>query len=83
MIGVSEQAAQTIVTTLSSLIIMIPMGQAEACSAISGNCIGANNVWLGQRFSKLIGKVTAFIVLIIATSVYFLRDKIAIMFTSD
>ena len=72
LIGVSEQAAQTLITTLSGLIIQIPSGLAEGVCAVSGNCIGASNVTLGKRFVSLVAKVTAAIVLVISFLLYIL-----------
>lgn len=83
MIGVSEQAAQTIVTTLSGLIIQVPLGLGEGVCAVAGNCIGANNIALGKRFVNLIAKVTACLALIISVTLFFCSEKIAGLFTRD
>ena len=83
IIGVSELAAQTIVTTLSSIIIQVPMGLAEGVCAVSGNAIGANNVTLAKRFVSLVAKITAGIVLLISFLLFLLSKEIAEIFTHE
>ena len=83
IIGVSELAAQTIITTLSAIIIQVPVGLAEGVCAVSGNCIGAGNVALAKRFVSLIAKVAVGIILAISSLLYLLSDRIAGIFTHE
>ena len=83
IIGVSELAAQTIITTLSAIIIQVPVGLAEGVCAVSGNCIGAGNVALAKRFVSLIAKVAVGIILAISSLLYLLSDGIAGIFTHE
>ena len=83
MIGVSEQATQTIITTLSALVIQVPLGLSEGVCAVSGNCIGADNVALAKRFVNLVAFITAGFVILIAGIMFFSSSQIANLFTHD
>ena len=82
-IGVNELATQTIVASIAGLLIQIPLGLSEGVCAVTGNCIGVDNVELGKRFVRLVAKVTLVIVFAISLSLFFLSTHVAQLFTTD
>ena len=72
-IGVPEQAAQVMITSISHILFMVPLGVQEATCGIIGNCVGGNNVPLAVRFFHLIAKINVGIVLILCALTLTLR----------
>lgn len=82
-ISVNAQATQTIVASIAGLIIQVPMGLSEGVCAVTGNCIGVNNVELGKRFVRLVAKVAAILILVISIGLFCLSKNVAHFFTDD
>ena len=82
-LGVVEQAAMTIITSVQFFLLQISMGMQEAMSGIIGNCVGANKVVLAKRFFDLILKVSIFKLLLIGIIIVMLRAQITSLFTND
>ena len=77
LISVEAQAVQTTVTSVYALIYTIPASYQEATAAIIGNCIGANNVPLAERFYILSSLITAISVVFLQFVIFFGRNAIA------
>ena len=82
-LGVAELAAATIMHSMYTTLIMIPLGVQEATSALIGNCIGANNVTLAKRFNRMNSLFAVVVVVSMALFVGFARNEIPTWFTTD
>ena len=65
------------------MLYMTPLGIQEATCALIGNCIGANNVPLAQRFFSLIFKINGLTVIILSLLILFARKQIAQFYTGN
>lgn len=83
IIGVSDQAAQTLIVSWGAIIFMAPLGIQEATCGIIGNCIGANNVPLAKRFFYLGLKVNFIVTFTLSLLTFVFRESIADFFTAD
>ena len=83
ILGVKEAAAQTIITNAVSCFFEVPNGASEATCALIGNCIGAGNVELARRFFSLTNTIAVSIVICFSLIVFFGRNLIASLFTSN
>ena len=83
VIGVVPLASYTICINVSISLMMITMGIQEAAAGIFGNCIGANNTPLAERFFSVITKFTMATILSVSTIVYLTRRQIVALYTAD
>ena len=59
------------------------LGISDAVCAITGNCIGANNVPLAKRFFKMITTISVMTTILMSTVTYMCRDYITAIFAED
>jgi len=83
LISVEAQAVQTIVASLLSILFEIPLGVQTVSCAMIGNCIGANNVPLAQRFFRLTAYANLTITVTLQTSLFFGKEAIAKFYSKD
>ena len=62
---------------------MIPMGMQEACVAIIGKEIGANNVKQAKSYTKVMSTIAVFVLGLQACLLWFFRYQVTGLFTQE
>ena len=62
---------------------MVPQGIQKATSGIIGNCIGANNIPLAQRFFKIISLFTLAVLIFLSILLVSAREQIVGFYTKE
>ena len=83
LLGTTEQASQTIVTTANSIFFEIPLGTAEASCALIGYCIGSGNVALARRFFRLTATIACCEAICLSTLIFLGSHQIASFYSID
>ena len=83
LISVEDQAANTILLMVISIMFMVPMGVQSAACAIVGEQIGANNVSLAKGYLRLMSIICFAFLVVIQLLVIFNADAIVSVFTQD
>ena len=83
ILAVEYQAANTIIFHTNTQLFQIAKGLAQATTAIVGNQIGANDVSLAIKYSKVSAVVAESIFVVTGILIYFYRLPIAQLFTDD
>ena len=83
VLGLMPLACQTIYFYWCAFMTMISLGGQETICGIAGNCIGANNVPLAQRFFRLTLTATMTVMGTLALLTFIFRRNIVKIFTDD
>ena len=83
LISVEDQAANTILLMVISIMFMVPMGVQSAACAIIGEQIGANNVSLAKGYLRLMSIICFAFLVVIQLLVIFNANAIVSVFTQD
>ena len=83
IIGVTELAAQTVCLMILALAFEITVGFQQAVCAVLGNCTGANNVALAERFFSVTMKLNLAVTITISILLVLARAQIASVFTDS
>ena len=83
LIGVEEQACQTIVSIVLSCFFEFPLAVSEVTSSLVGNCIGAGNVELAKRFYRMTSLIALFVVTSVIGFIFLARFSIVELCTKS
>ena len=83
LIGVTDQAVNTVIITLIALMFMIPVGIQSAAAALIGEYIGANQMRIAKSYFKLMSFCVFFLIFAVQMLFWFNRGPIIRMFTND
>ena len=83
LISVTDQAVNTIMLMIISIMFMVPMGVQSASCAIIGEQIGAGRVALAKEYFRLMSLICLVMLLVVQMLFYFFREPIIRSFTTD
>ena len=81
--GVAQLAANAIAQIIDATLFMVPVGFQEGICSLVGSSIGANNVALGTRISKVTFVISYSCCALISVTIFVFRVKIAGLLTQD